>query len=223
MIRRHALLRAGGFSEAPAYRAEEDYDLWLRLIASPGFSWCVTDGAPLLAYRELGTDSISNWTDHLEPDYARRRWAHLECMGRVTARVAHAGGLHGQDLDDMLVTLRTVTEECAHRSRVCGWRRVSWLAYQTAVLYAALLRNGRDATLIMSRALRFPFFGRATAASAMPATVPRLARRAFHNAVALLARRPAPAYPVEMKMTGRDNRPPPHPVTNPPRSRPPAA
>ena len=60
VVRRAAIVRAGGFDEDRVLIATEDYDLWLRLLASPGAGLVYVD-APLVRYRVQRMTASSLW------------------------------------------------------------------------------------------------------------------------------------------------------------------
>ncbi|MEJ7811927.1 MAG: glycosyltransferase family 2 protein, partial [Gemmatimonadaceae bacterium] len=119
IIARSALLELGGFDESTAYRAVEDLDLWSRLLSRPGFRWLAVEGMPLLAYRELGSDSISAWDHTLEPDVIRQRWAILEIMGRI---IRGRPALGTAEWRALIAAMRDRADDCAARCRAVGWR-----------------------------------------------------------------------------------------------------
>jgi glycosyltransferase involved in cell wall biosynthesis len=175
VIRRDHVLRVRGFSEHAAYRALEDYDLWARLQSSPGFRWRVIGGTPLAAAREAGGDSISSWRRIPGPDLTRQRWAMLEILSRIVA--ADSGQLESAKRH-LLARLTELADECAHRSRLLGWKRSSIGAYRIAARTERALGHHSAAAKRLARTFRFGLLGTATEKSPLPDAVPLLRARA---------------------------------------------
>ncbi len=194
MIRRAALLSAGAFDEGAEYRAVEDYDLWCRLVARPGFVFLMLDGDALTLARDEGDDSISNWTLPLKPDAIRQRWASLEILTRTTA--ANISLLRGSDRAAVIDAAVSGADDCAARSYQVGWRSVSVRAYAIACTLSLLSRDVPGALRRLSRAIRFGLFGAVRARAEMPATVGPLARASMRNTMTLLRQCLFPARPI---------------------------
>ena len=184
LIRRDRLFSVGGFSEHAAYRALEDYDLWSRLQAFPGFRWVAIGGPPLAAAREAGSDSISSWNRLPSSEYTRQRWAILEIFTRILA--AERESLCGA-LPDLMSALINMADECAHRSRLLGWRGPALFAYRLAARFARATGDHAGAAKRATRAVRFGLFGRAVEPGLMPNSVPQLQSRIGRYCNAILA------------------------------------
>lgn len=182
LIRRDRLVSAGGFAEHTAYRALEDYDLWSRLQALHGFKWVVVGGTPLAGIRQDGTDSISSWRQLSSTDYVRQRWAIIEIFSRILAAEREA---LDTSLPDLLSTLVSMADECAHRSRLLGWRRPSIFAYRLAARICRAIGDPAGGAIRHVRALRFGMLGRAKEHAEMPDSITELRRRIarFCNAI----------------------------------------
>lgn len=79
LCRREALLKDGGFDTARELVAVEDYDLWLRLMESPGFKVLRIE-EPLVAYRRLAHSLSAG------------KWRHARKVMRVPRRAAQRRG-----------------------------------------------------------------------------------------------------------------------------------
>lgn len=183
LVRRARLVEAGGFAEAPAYRAVEDFDLWCRLLLTPGFRWIADTSVPLVAYREHGEDSISAWQQVLDPDVIRQRWALLECTTRIVGAAPAAVLSNRRAAIEQLVG-RAV--ECAGRCRTVGWKTAAAAAYAIAAMLSLSLRDAKGAALQSSRMARARLTNVCRTPAPMPEIVPELARRARASAFRLL-------------------------------------
>lgn len=184
LIRRDRLASVRGFAEHTAYRAVEDYDLWSRLQTLHGFRWVVVGGPPLAAIREDGADSISSWRQLAPRDFVRQRWAILEIFTRILA--AERKGL-GTSLPDLISSLVSISDDCANRSRLLGWRRPSIFAYRLAARLSYTSGNRAGSASRHIRAVRFGMLGRATESVEMPDSIPQLRTRIARYCNAILS------------------------------------
>ena len=192
MVKREAILRVSGFAESPAYRAVEDFDLWCRVLAIPGFRWLVDGSGALVAYRDRGSDSISSWHKVLDPDVIRQQWAQIEC---VTRSVAGTTSLARIDRAAIMAALLGRADDCAARCRKVGWRRAALSAYSVAVLCAVYLGRPREAALRVRRAFRRSLEVCVASRPGIPVTVPELARRSLVQSLAIVAGRKTDSQP----------------------------
>lgn len=203
MVSREAVLRAGGFAESPAYRAVEDFDLWLRLLAAPNLRWVVDTGDALTAYRDQGEDSISSWYRVLDPDVIRQRWAVLESSTRM---LAVSPVQDGDERAAVLDALIRRADECAGRCQAVGWHGAAAAAYTVAAIVSMCARQPRDVALWFYRAARVRCGRRNAAAPALPAALPVLMRRSLGFALRILigARSRPAAVPVDFSTRWSD-------------------
>ena len=200
LIRRPLLLAAGGFSEHTAYRAVEDYDLWARLLVGGTLVWRMVGGPPLVAARDAGADSISQWTATLRPDNVRQRWAMLE----IACRIAAAAGdeLRGE-LSAVRDGLTALADDCAHRSWSLGWRGAAAVGYALAAAFAARNARATEAARRLLRLARFAALSRTQSHTEQPPQVRPLVRRAARFGAAMVAGRRVPVTPLAIDAEGR--------------------
>ena len=198
MVTRDAVLRAGGFPESAAYRAVEDFDLWIRLLARPGFTWLIDTGAPMVAYRDQGEDSISGWSRVVDPDIIRQRWAVIDTTVRILAALPECGDDRAAAFD---VLVRRA-DDCAGRCQAVGWRRSVVIALLVGSAASARIGRWHDAALRLYRAARAVLKTMPRGVDAPP-LVTLLERRALRYIPAMLVGRSQGIAALPLDSSGR--------------------